>query len=216
MGNQYGPYVMYFLSKLMQQRNAEEMMSGIRANTKRFETIGATAASEATRATPTAPEAMPSPITAEAAQESRKSDELRELFAYDETGSRWHREKKLELLREFCPEGFASAERYGHFIIGQKEKKEYTGRDTTGAETSREAAETTKVCAGKCFIGIPGRFLKSEQPAGGSTGFTLWQPIRGAEEFFKSLEELDDELAESIYGYWIAALDENTLQISEA
>lgn len=216
MGNQYGPYVMYFLSKLMQQRNAEEMLSEVQADTKRFEIVEATAATDATQATPTATEAMPSTTTAEAAQESRESDELRELFAYDETKSRWHRETKFELLREFCPEGFASAERYGHFIIGQREKRVYTGSDKVCAETSKETAEMAETCAGKCFIGIPGRFLKSEQPAGGSTGFTLWQPIRGAEKFFKSLEELDDELAESIYGYWIAVLDENTLQISEA
>lgn len=184
MGNQYGPYVMYFLSRLMQQRNAEETMSEDRANNEQIE-ICETA--ETTKMTASA-------ATGETT-ENRETHELRELFAYDETESTWHKETKLELLREFCPEAFASAERYGHFIIGQR-------------------SEASGVSS--CYIGIPGRFLREEQPAGGSTGFTLWQPIRGAEEFFGSLEELDDELADSIYGYWIAALDEKTLKISEA
>lgn len=185
MGNQYGPYVMYFLSKLMQQRNAEEAMSEARVHAEQVETCETSALSEMTAASTTMYETT----------KSREVHELRELFAYDETESTWHKETKLELLREFCPEAFASAERYGHFIIGQR-------RETTGVSS--------------CYIGIPGRFLIEEQPAGGSTGFTLWQPIRGAEEFFGSLEELDDELADNIYGYWIAALDEKTLEISEA
>lgn len=185
MGNQYGPYVMFFLSRLMQQRNAEEAMSEAIANAEQIESCETPARTEITAAS----------ITPEASPKSREAYELRELFAYDETECTWHKETKLELLHEFCPEAFASAERYGHFIIGQRNK-------TSGVNS--------------CYIGIPGRFLREEQPAGGSTGFTLWQPIRGAEEFFGSLEELDDELADSIYGYWIAALDENTLKISEA
>lgn len=167
----------------MQQRNAEEAMSGAQSNK---EQIGET---------PTTTKMTAASATPEASPQNREACELRELFAYDETECTWHKETKLELLHEFCPEAFASAERYGHFIIGQRSK-------TSGVNS--------------CYIGIPGRFLREEQPAGGSTGFTLWQPIRGAEEFFGSLEELDDELADSIYGYWIAALDENTLKISEA
>lgn len=183
MGNQYGPYVMYFLSRLMQQRNAEEAMREAQSNKEQSGEMPAISEMTAASATP------------EETTESREAHELRELFAYDETKSKWHKETKLELLREFCPEAFASAEKYGHFIIGQR-------------------GEASGVSS--CYIGIPGRFLREEQPAGGSTGFTLWQPIRGAEEFFGSLEELDDELADNIYGYWIAALDEKTLEISEA
>ena len=65
------------------------------------------------------------------------------------------------------------------------------------------------------FIGIPGRFLLEEQPAGGKTGFTLWQPLKGGEELYTSLEDMDDELALEIYGYWIAKIDGKTLEISE-
>ena len=57
--------------------------------------------------------------------------------------------------------------------------------------------------------------MKEEQPAEGKSGFTLWQPIRGGEEFYEDLEELGDERADFLYGYWIAALDEKTLKISE-
>lgn len=196
MGNQYGPYVMYFLSKLMQQRNAEMM---------RRETCH---------------EAVETNEYMSQNQKIHMPEELKNLFANDETESKWHKETRIELLRAFCPEGVESAERYGHFIIGQREKKRHTENDTTDMATAEEKAEirmkAAKTCSGNCFIGIPGRFLKSEQPAGGSTGFTLWQPIKGGEDFFENLEELDSELAESIYGYWIAALDESTLQISEA
>ena len=58
--------------------------------------------------------------------------------------------------------------------------------------------------------------MKDEQPAGGTTGFTLWQPLRGGEEMYDSLDEMDDETAELVYGYWIACIDNNTLKISEA
>ena len=78
---------------------------------------------------------------------------------------------------------------YGHFIIGNSEKGD--------------------------FIGIPGRFMLKEQPAEGKTGFTLWQPLRGGEELYESLEEIDEETAERVYGYWIAKIDGKTLQISE-
>ena len=101
----------------------------------------------------------------------------------------WHKETKIELLESFCPEGAGLAKKYGHFIIGQS--------------------------ADGNFIGIPGRFLKEEQPAEGKTGFTLWQPIRGGEAFYEDLEELEDERADFLYGYWIAALNEKTLKISE-
>lgn len=116
--------------------------------------------------------------------------ELPGLFAYDETGSVWHRETGTELLRSFCPEGCELSEKYGHFIIGEANDG--------------------------CYIGIPGRFLCAEQPAAGKSGFTLWQPIKGGEAFYSSLDEMQDELADCIYGYWIAALDRDSLRISEA
>ena len=144
MGKQYGPYVMYILSQLLQKRQAES--------------VAACDASE-------------------------------EVFACDETAADWHRETNLELLKQFCREGYAQAARHGHFLIGTGEKGN--------------------------FIAIPGRFLLEEQPAGGRTGFTLWQPLRGGETMYVCLDDIDDETARSVYGYWIAGLDSETLEISE-
>lgn len=112
------------------------------------------------------------------------------LFAADETGSKWHKQTDVELLRSFCPEGYPMARQYGHFIIGNGETNSY--------------------------IGIPGRFILEEQPAGGETGFTLWQPLRGGEELYLTLDDLDLETAALIYGYWIARIDNKTLKITEA
>ena len=111
-------------------------------------------------------------------------------FAQDETGSQWRREENVDLLVPFCREGFAMARKHGHFLVG-------TGPDGT-------------------FLAIPGRFLLEEQPAGGMTGFTLWQPLAGGEELYENLEYLEGSTAESIYGYWIARLNPETLKLSEA
>ena len=113
----------------------------------------------------------------------------RGVFSNDETKSKWRREEDLELLKQFCQEGYLIAKKYKHFIIGTSEKGN--------------------------FIGIPGRFLIEEQPAGGKTGFTLWQPLSGGESHYDSLEEMDEETAYMIYGYWIAKIDGQTLEISE-
>ena len=110
-------------------------------------------------------------------------------FAQDETECTWRREERVEMLADFCREGYAMARRHGHFLVG------------TGSRGS--------------FLAIPGRFLLEEQPAGGVTGFTLWQPLAGGEELFDSLESLSDNQARDIYGYWIAALDPDTLKLSE-
>ena len=127
------------------------------------------------------------------AQETWQSGENRGqgdvYFRSDETESSWRREEKLELLVDFCREGFAMARKHGHFLIG-------SGPAGT-------------------FLAIPGRFLLSEQPAGGVTGFTLWQPLAGGEELYDSLEELSGTEAEEVYGYWIARMDPETLKLSE-
>ncbi len=159
MGNQYGSYVMYFLSNLLQKQNRMNNQKG-NGSTEQDNT------------------------------EQEGGGEVESgLFEKDETGGNWHREEKLELLEKFCPEGYECAEKYGHFIIGEKN--------------------------GRNFIGIPGRFMRDEQPARGKTGFTLWQPLRGGELFYEELETITDEAAEQIFGYWIAVLDAETLAISE-
>ena len=120
---------------------------------------------------------------------AEKIEKGRGVFAYDETDSKWHREEDIELLKQICPEGYRSAIKYKHFIIGNSMNGDY--------------------------IGIPGRFLLEEQPAGGKTGFTLWQPLKGGERYYTSLEEMDEETAHKIFGYWIARIDSKTLEISE-
>lgn len=157
MGGQYGPYVMYFLSQLLQKRQAAE--------------AGRTAEADADK--------------------KKHEDEgtKAEIFSSDETGAAWHREENTEILKQFCREGYAQAKKHGHFIVGTGEKRN--------------------------FIGIPGRFLIEEQPAGGATGFILWQPLAGGEELYDNLENIDEETVRQVFGYWIAVIDSKTLKISE-
>ncbi len=56
------------------------------------------------------------------------------------------------------------------------------------------------------YIGVPGRKMKSEQPEQGRSGFSLWQPVAGAEE------AADEKEA---YGYWICAINKNNGEIEE-
>ena len=155
MGGQYGPYVMYFLSHLLQKRQDEEKQQ----NRQNHEKIQA------------------------------RDDVDTNVFSADEAEASWHREENIELLKQFCREGYAQAKKHGHFIVG------------TGSNGD--------------FIGIPGRFLIEEQPAGGATGFTLWQPLAGGEDLYENLEKIDEETAMQVFGYWIAAIDSKTLKISE-
>ena len=155
MGGQYGPYVMYFLSQLLQKRQDEEKQQ----NRKSQENI------------------------------KERDDVDTDVFSADEAEASWHREENIELLKQFCREGYAQAKKHGHFIVG------------TGSNGD--------------FIGIPGRFLIEEQPAGGATGFTLWQPLAGGEDLYENLEKIDEETAMQVFGYWIAAIDSKTLKISE-
>ena len=155
MGGQYGPYVMYFLSQLLQKRQEEEKQQ----NRQKHENM------------------------------QDRDDVGTNVFSADEAEASWHREENIELLKQFCREGYAQAKKHGHFIVG------------TGSKGD--------------FIGIPGRFLIEEQPAGGATGFTLWQPLAGGEELYENLEKIDEETAMRVFGYWIAAIDSKTLKISE-
>ncbi len=243
MGTQYGPYVMYILSQLLQKKQAMEQAqktgensqdqksspvgdSGTLENAGASSGVSKSALSMLGALSSVLPKAASSgsllnekAMTAMSAlsglsqvpemsglsktfDEPNRSDEPNtsetpeiitienDFFARDETGAIWHRESRIELLQSFCREGVAQAKRHGHFIIG-----------TRGDAN---------------FIGIPGRFLIEEQPAGGKTGFTLWQPLKGGEEHYDNLEDIDEETAVAVYGYWIAELDGKTLQIREA
>ena len=159
IGGQYGPYVMYVLSQLLQKRRNEE-------NTQSRE-------------------------RSQNSENLYKDENMQnsEIFSSDETGAAWHREENTEILKQFCREGYAQAKKHGHFIVGSGPNGNY--------------------------IGIPGRFLIEEQPAGGATGFTLWQPLAGGEELYNNLEDMDEETLQRVFGYWIAAIDSVTLRISE-
>ena len=159
IGGQYGPYVMYVLSQLLQKRRNEEN-SQSRERSQNSENL----------------------YKDENMQNS-------EIFSSDETGAAWHREENTEILKQFCREGYAQAKKHGHFIVGSGPNGNY--------------------------IGIPGRFLIEAQPAGGATGFTLWQPLAGGEELYNNLEDMDEETLQRVFGYWIAAIDSVTLRISE-
>ena len=159
IGGQYGPYVMYVLSQLLQKRRNEEN-SQSRERSQNSENL----------------------YKDENMQNS-------EIFSSDETGAAWHREENTEILKQFCREGYAQAKKHGHLIVGSGPNGNY--------------------------IGIPGRFLIEEQPAGGATGFTLWQPLAGGEELYNNLEDMDEETLQRVFGYWIAAIDSVTLRISE-
>lgn len=105
----------------------------------------------------------------------------------DETEAKWYRISRGGEVPGPIAGCKAQIEKYGHYIAGQKGES--------------------------CYVGIPGRFLKAEQPLAEAQCFALWQPIRGGEIFFKDLAELTGKLQEEIFGYWIGGLDKDTGEI---
>ena len=95
----------------------------------------------------------------------------------DETGAEWRR-LPMEKLPDCARCYVEYVGKYGHFIIGRNKNR--------------------------WFIGIPGRFLQEEKPGGGY--FTLWQPIRGGELFYESLESISEDMQNRIFGYWICGI----------
>ena len=69
---------------------------------------------------------------------------------------------------------------------------------------------------GLYYFGVPGRFLREEQPEEGESGFTLWQPIIGAEDLGATAEDATEEVRRQAYGYWIIAIDMENGDILEA
>lgn len=51
------------------------------------------------------------------------------------------------------------------------------------------------------YYGIPGRYMKEEQPDNGTSGFQYWQPLQGVEK------------RKGDYGYWIIAVNAKTGQL---
>jgi len=110
-------------------------------------------------------------------------------FTRDQTGATW---KKIVNVNNFplvSPIGRYFATKYRHYIFGSDGKRWY--------------------------FGIPGRFMREEQPEEGQSGFVFWQPISGAEKLGATEENCPEENRKSAYGYWIVAVDMKTGDIEE-
>lgn len=115
-------------------------------------------------------------------------------FDRDKTGAKWKKIVNITNLPLVSPGAHYFATQYRHYIFGAKP-------DENGM-------------ASKFFFGIPGRFLDEEQPDGGKSGFTYWQPIRGAglspDGYHKG-----EQSSRNVYGYWIVAVDGKSGNIEE-
>ncbi|HWQ79166.1 MAG TPA: hypothetical protein VN381_10140 [Anaerovoracaceae bacterium] len=115
-------------------------------------------------------------------------------FDRDRTGAKWKKMVNITNLPLVSPGAHYFATQYRHYIFGAKP-------DENGMAT-------------QFFFGIPGRFLDEEQPDGGRSGFTYWQPIRGADPVFEGYRK-EDQSSRNAYGYWIVAIDGKTGNIEE-
>lgn len=111
-------------------------------------------------------------------------------FREDVTGAVWNKMNVVDQLPIVTPMGRSLAETYRHYIFGSSQDYYY--------------------------IGIPGRFLREEQPESGESGFLLWQPIMGAEKFNAIDPNCPREERLEAYGYWIAAITKREGDIIEA
>lgn len=115
-------------------------------------------------------------------------------FDKDRTGAKWKKIVNISNLPLVSPGAHYFASRYRHYIFGAKP-------DENGI-------------AVKFFFGIPGRFLDEEQPDGGKSGFTYWQPIRGSDPVFEGYRK-GEQSNRNVYGYWIVAIDAKTGNIED-
>lgn len=115
-------------------------------------------------------------------------------FEKDRTGARWKKIVNITNLPLVSPGAHYFATQYRHYLFGAKP-------DENGMATT-------------FFFGIPGRFLDEEQPDGGKSGFTYWQPIRGADSVFDGYRK-GEQSNRNAYGYWIVAIDGKTGNIEE-
>ena len=117
-------------------------------------------------------------------------------FNKDKTGARWKKIVNITNLPLVSPGAHYFATQYHHYIFGAK------------ADENEMAV--------KYYFGIPGRFMDEEQPDGGNSGFTYWQPIRGAESYTIADDTSEMTAKRMAYGYWILAIDGKTGNIEEA
>ena len=115
-------------------------------------------------------------------------------FERDKTGAKWKKIVNIANLPLVSPGAHYFATQYRHYLFGAKP-------DEKGYAT-------------KFFFGIPGRFLDEEQPDAGKSGFTYWQPIRGADPVFENYRK-GERSNRNAYGYWIVAVDGKTGSIEE-
>ncbi len=113
-------------------------------------------------------------------------------FENDRTGARWKRIQNVASLPLVSPGAHFFATQYRHFLFGAKP-------DAAGV-------------ASRYFFAVPGRFVNEEQPDGGRSGFVYWQPVVGAP--LPGTKEANR--SESVYGYWILAVDAATGDIIDA
>lgn len=107
-----------------------------------------------------------------------------EPFETDRTGARWKKISDVSTLPLVSPGAHYFAGQYQHFLFGAAPGEDGTAR--------------------KYYFAIPGRFLQTEQPDGGRSGFTLWQPVKGAAR------------EKNAYGYWIICVDALTGSLEDA
>ncbi len=115
-------------------------------------------------------------------------------FDKDKTGARWKKIVNITNLPIVSPGAHYFATQYHHYIFGAK-------ADENGVAT-------------KFYFGIPGRLLTEEQPDGGKSGFTYWQPIRGADPVTEDYRK-GEYTNRNVYGYWIVAVNGKTGNIEE-
>jgi hypothetical protein len=115
-------------------------------------------------------------------------------FDKDKTGARWKKIVNIASLPLVSPGAHYFATQYRHYIFGAKPDENGT--------------------AAVFYFGIPGRFLDEEQPDGGRSGFTYWQPIKGVEPVSENIRK-GGFASRNAYGYWIVAVDGKTGNIEE-
>jgi hypothetical protein len=116
-------------------------------------------------------------------------------FEKDKTGAKWKKIINITNLPLVSPGAHYFATQYHHYLFGAKADEKGT--------------------ASRFYFGIPGRFLDEEQPDGGRSGFTYWQPIRGANILDTENGRTDYQSRKISYGYWILAVDGKTGNIEE-
>jgi hypothetical protein len=115
-------------------------------------------------------------------------------FDKDRTGARWKKIVNITNLPLVSPGAHYFATQYRHYIFGAKPDENGT--------------------AVRFFFGVPGRFLEEEQPDGGKSGFTCWQPIREIRSAPKDCHRAEQSDGSGC-GYWIVAVDGKTGDIEE-